>query len=226
MPKERKSRSRSIVPFTRKSSRFPQSLPASKTTINALPAELLLEIFDYLPPSDIISISETSSRFSALINNTKLTDKLTLQLDEGLQKRDWIGSRTYSKVMIKTEKGVFGILKAIGDDIKELTISIETPIPLLNLAKLINQCHFLKTLTILKVNPLLSLDALSELPFNEDLHVIIEESSSDVLELLRYMRGCKVTVFLLSQGHLINSRGCFQKGVLRMLRDAPDEEGE
>lgn len=86
----------------------------SQFNITQLPAEMLLEIFDYLNPSDLLNITKTTTKFSQIVNQTKLAEKFTLTLNEEFHEREWIGSRKYSQLRIKEECQIFGILKVVG----------------------------------------------------------------------------------------------------------------
>jgi hypothetical protein len=110
-----------------------------KIPLNQLPSEILLEIFDYLPIPDLKSLSETCSKFAAVINNTKLSDKFSLNFDENFQSREWIGNRRYAQVKMEDEKGSFAILKSIGHDITKMTIDVRS-IDLKTIARVLSLC--------------------------------------------------------------------------------------
>lgn len=191
--------------FTRRSSRQlrskskiqPSQLPSPppKVLLNQFPSEILLEIFDYLKTPDLISLTLTCHTFNSVINNTKLSDKFTLNFNENFQSRVWIGSRRYSKLKMEDEKGSFVILNSIGKDIKSITIDVRS-IDLKTIARILNLCPALTFIKFEDVKTHSFLDSVGnkELPNHENLEVWIENTTPNIFELFKFMKIRKLTI--------------------------------
>jgi hypothetical protein len=91
--------------------------------LNFLPDEIIDEIFQFLNPSDILTLSRTSRRFHALITRSKsLASKLTLCFEK-CRKYCPIGKRKYSQLYVGYIDPAthYLLLKLIGDGITKLS---------------------------------------------------------------------------------------------------------
>lgn len=91
--------------------------------IISLPDEILLEIFNYLPIDDLLSLILTCKKFHSIIfSSTHLSEKFQLQLTLQNYNREWIGSRKYVDVFIDaiSARHFLYILSKIGKDVKML----------------------------------------------------------------------------------------------------------
>ena len=68
-----------------------------------LPEELIIEIFSYLQPPDLISLSLTCKSFNNLIDTTKLHKKFTIHFPNKKFKNFWQTNRKYEKIQITTD---------------------------------------------------------------------------------------------------------------------------
>lgn len=145
----------------------------SQMTFMSLPEEVYLEIFNYLNASDLYNLTLVNPAINSIIsNNFQLSRKFTLKFDQNFNNRVWIGSRKYSALRIKEEKGIFGILKSIGSDLKILTIDIRS-VDLFKISRILSLCNNLKFIKFIDVKTHSSLDLLKnkELPKLNDVEV-------------------------------------------------------
>ena len=123
--------------------------------MDTFPEELLINIFSYFKPQDIISISQTCKRFSDVINCSKqVINLLTVNFSKATARSDWIGSRKYLNVMI-AEGGVEKLLdiqEMFGQSVKKLSISIKD-LKLIDLIVILKLCPNLKELEITEKSP-------------------------------------------------------------------------
>lgn len=95
----------------------------SPCDIHSLPDEILLEIFDFLPPQMLCALTSTCQKFHSLIlNSTQLSEKFQLQLTLANYNREWIGGRKYVDVFIDavSARHFLYILARLGSDVKWL----------------------------------------------------------------------------------------------------------
>lgn len=140
--------------------------------INQLPAEVLLEIFEYLGSRDLSALTGLCRKFSSVISNSSLVNKFTLNFERDNQSREWIGQRKYSKLRIETEKGIFSILSSIGSDLQIVTIDIRS-IDLKTIARIIKLCPNVKLLRFedVKTHSFLNDMGKQELPKQQNIEV-------------------------------------------------------
>jgi hypothetical protein len=88
-----------------------------------LPNEILLEIFNFLPASDLISLKKVCSKFHQLVcNSEKLLDKIPLVLDSR-HSCDHKHYQKYSRIIVADLDGkiVVEILQKLSQSVKQLT---------------------------------------------------------------------------------------------------------
>jgi hypothetical protein len=91
--------------------------------MNKLPNELLLDIFEYLPGVDLVSLSGVCRNFNEIISNTELSKKLTLhfrKLNENVD--EVVNCRRYENLKIGFYKPSLHplILKEIGSNLNSI----------------------------------------------------------------------------------------------------------
>lgn len=145
------------------------------SSLNSLPEELLVEIFEYLPASSLVQLTKCSNFFNNFVSSSKiLLNKIEVLLTENKKKNEWIGSRKYSKVRLsKCELNSFYfVFISIGESIKELTLQ-DCQINANYFKKILMKCENLKILNLVEQNQPLDfklvdfLDPLPKLKLNK-----------------------------------------------------------
>lgn len=175
--------------------------PSKSSCINitTIPEEVLIEIFSYLPTSDILSLSLVCKSFSSIIDNSKISKILTIYFPNPEDKECFDITRNYTRVQITTNgdpRTTFPT-STFNEHVKFLTIknvSISGDI----LSKMLDLCVNLKVLMFDSVH------------YNGDFHCLAIYGNADPklknlkLELidtdfriLKALKSCKVKSLLL-----------------------------
>lgn len=162
--------------------------------LNQLPNEILIEIFEMLPTSDLIALTQVCYRFNVLINNSILSSKFTLNLDQESANRAWIGTRKYTNIHITTNVGIFSVLSCVAADIKKITFELIS-IDLKSVARILILCPEVKEVTFkhVKTHSYLNL-SYQELPKHDNFKLWIENTTPNTLEIFKHVKIVKLTI--------------------------------
>ncbi|KAL7014738.1 hypothetical protein ACKWTF_016099 [Chironomus riparius] len=120
------------------------------SSLNSLPEELLIEIFEYLPAWSLIQLTKCSKFLNTFVSsNNNLLSKIEVLLTENKNNKNWIGSRKYSKIKFsRCDLNQFNfIFIDIGESIKEMTLQ-DCQINANYFKKLLTKCENLRILDL------------------------------------------------------------------------------
>lgn len=158
-----------------------------------LTEEILIEIFNYLPENDLISLTRTCKAFNEIISNTsKIVQRFCVKFNPLNKNSEWIRRRKYKKIKFShCDNNLFlrfqVMIDANGSCIKEIEIE-ECSIEDSSLKLLLFTCPNVKSLTLIKVNHLTNSNVSYE--GNLDLNLIKLKFNETSLEFLEILQNC------------------------------------
>lgn len=163
--------------------------------VDKIPKEILIEIFDKLPTSDLITLTLVCNSFNVLINNSKLSEKFILNLDpESENRKPWVGSRKYTKTCITTSAGILSTLNYVAADIKKISFKLLS-IDLKSVAEILILCPKLKEIEFedVKTDTWLNLGNC-DLPQHDNIELWISNTSPDTMDIFKHVKIVKLTI--------------------------------
>lgn len=189
--------------------------------MNYLPEELLIEIFTYIQPPDLLSLSLTCKTFNNLIDSTKLYKKFTIYFPNKKFKNFWDTNRKYEKVQITTDGNPQTLIPSasFNENVKKLTItsaSITGDI----LSKMLELCVNLEVARFDNVN--YCGDKYDPKSKNDEVpklrNLKLEMVTTD-FEILKIFETCQITKMVI-ESYKLNE----EEGNLRALEDFFDHQ--
>ena len=174
-----------------------------------LPEELLIEIFTYLQPPDLLSLSLTCKTFHNLIDSTKLRRKFTIYFPNKKYQNFWETNRKYEKVQITTDGNPQTLIPSasFNENVRKLTItsaSITGDI----LSKMLELCVNLEVARFDNVN--YCGDRYDPKLNNEDVpklrNLKLEMVTTD-FEILKIFETCQITRMVIESYKLNEEEG-------------------
>lgn len=118
--------------------------------IDLLPQEILLEVFDYLPSKDLLSLTLTLKPFNTLISSSNnLSKRLEVHFVSEHKSLAWSGLRKYSKFYLEGSPAKFflPVFRRIHADVVELCVTC-VQMEAIVLKEILILCQNLRKLTI------------------------------------------------------------------------------
>lgn len=165
-----------------------------------LPQEVLINIFSFLPSSDLLSLSETCRSFTNAINSSSLLmKKFKISIFDSKKDLEWNPMRKYSKLCIDSQhfEDFMKIFECIGGDLKSLEIKYSL-VDLNVLREILVMCGNVKELLVhairLTNNEQDSIEPLPRLKLDKFTFLNLEKSSISILKIFECSKICHLNM--------------------------------
>lgn len=170
-----------------------------------LPAELWIQIFQYLSADDILKLTQVSRLYRDIVSKSSLlTSKLTLRFSKR-HSYCHMGRRRYGKLNVSYVKDSLycNILKFIGTDITELTFSCYN-FTFNSIRQILVLCENVKVLKfsfILRLHGMQEVSGNEKLPKYRNIELAVDQCDPRIFKVLRNVQARKFQATCVEFAH-------------------------